>query len=705
VLRRQQQGLQSGSWSQEGVHVHVDAQALRALLSEWKDRALDGAVPAGLRVMSQWELLIDDATDELSRLLDATDEQREALREIEHSIVQGRSVLSRLADDQQRAHSEMLAVLTETEAEKRKHSELAAGAEEAREELGKLKAQCVALSGEQDQEEKAVAALREEERRLHGLTASSREEALAAEAEARKASQDTEEARARKAAAKLELEHVSNQLAAVQPELDARLLELSRAQSALAAAEGAVQMARLQLDSLEADVSDLERERAALERACRELEHRKGVVQGGIKERCAVAVQTVSRVTSAASDVACQALSDVRHAGSQCDVRTTGGHTTLVMAAAASAALDDEAQVVQEAINSARASLAEQRRKLQELHLQHSLRQAALDSEHATRRDELDAQLVASAEELRGLDGKVAEVRVERGEVQSALSDLMREQHAAAAQVAAKEAAICELDAQLATRVAEIHGAEGRVAELCREREALQKALADLRSGQLAAEAQLTVKEAAVSELEEQRVKRRAELDAAVAEAEAALRDARGQADAQRAKLQERQVDMQVGTVELQGLRGEVQAQKAELQVLRGEVQAQQEELQRTLEEAEVQKGKVQRLTVEVAALEAAQEAARDTLRGTEVARAAALGAWTAHVEELQARAAELRTTAESEQAGRADTRCSKAVQSEREVAATAGAAHMHAGRCDSIIMYQSSNFGCCFTFTSLVCH
>lgn len=90
------------------VHVHVDADAMRAFLREWKSRDCVGDPPAGLRVMSQcargadvpaetkawramlaqgahgglraprpnpsihsvrrWELIIDDAADELARL-------------------------------------------------------------------------------------------------------------------------------------------------------------------------------------------------------------------------------------------------------------------------------------------------------------------------------------------------------------------------------------------------------------------------------------------------------------------------------------------------------------------------------------------------------------------------------------------------------------------------------------------------------------
>ena len=36
-----------------GVHVHVDAAALRKLLEEWKARQLEGEPPTGLRLMSQ----------------------------------------------------------------------------------------------------------------------------------------------------------------------------------------------------------------------------------------------------------------------------------------------------------------------------------------------------------------------------------------------------------------------------------------------------------------------------------------------------------------------------------------------------------------------------------------------------------------------------------------------------------------------------
>lgn len=44
-------------WQGGGVHVHVDAHAMRALLAEWKGRNLQGEPPAGLRVMSQCALV------------------------------------------------------------------------------------------------------------------------------------------------------------------------------------------------------------------------------------------------------------------------------------------------------------------------------------------------------------------------------------------------------------------------------------------------------------------------------------------------------------------------------------------------------------------------------------------------------------------------------------------------------------------------
>jgi hypothetical protein len=51
-----QQQRQS-EWQSSGVHVHVDAPAMRALLAEWQGRNLHGEPPAGLRVMSQCALL------------------------------------------------------------------------------------------------------------------------------------------------------------------------------------------------------------------------------------------------------------------------------------------------------------------------------------------------------------------------------------------------------------------------------------------------------------------------------------------------------------------------------------------------------------------------------------------------------------------------------------------------------------------------
>jgi hypothetical protein len=40
-------------WDTDGVHVHVDALAMRRFLAEWKGRGLVGEPPAGLRIMSQ----------------------------------------------------------------------------------------------------------------------------------------------------------------------------------------------------------------------------------------------------------------------------------------------------------------------------------------------------------------------------------------------------------------------------------------------------------------------------------------------------------------------------------------------------------------------------------------------------------------------------------------------------------------------------
>jgi chromosome segregation ATPase len=569
VLEQRQQGKKNCNWSQEGVH--VDAQALRTLLVEWKRRGLDGEVPGGLRVMSQWELLIDDATDELSRLQDATDKQREALLEMEHEIVHSRSLLSRLTEDQHHAHKTMLAALAETETSKHKHSDLCVAVVEAEREMSRLKAEHIAIHDEHARCEKSIAALKEEELRLRRVTGACHEEVLSAAAASRKAAQDADETMSRQQFAMLKLENLESRLAAVQPELDRRVAELSSAQSALAETEAAMQTASLHLDSLETEISDLTRERATLDRACRELEQQKSAMQACAGECIAAAVQTVTQlgVGSKACDVACQAgasLGTQRHVKLQCDGQTAGEHTTLIVAAAASAALDEEAQVVQEAIDLAKTSLAEQRRKLQELHLQHSLRQSALDSDHAARRDTLDAQLAAHSEELHSLEVQVTRLRHERSALQTAVSNLEHEHLAVGARLAVTENAVRELEEHCVSTAAE----------------------------------------------------RKAELEASVA-----LHNVRHLADLERKELHQ----------------------------LQGQVQAQLEELHEASGQAEAQKGKLRCMKLEIAALEAAKDAAQDGLRVAEVARAAAVEAWEARVRELQVQATGLRATVKAQKA------------------------------------------------------
>ena len=67
----------------------------------------------------RWEQLIDEATDELSRLQDAADEQRQALLAEEHSLVDARARLTALRQEHQRVQDAAWAAAAKAEAAQR----------------------------------------------------------------------------------------------------------------------------------------------------------------------------------------------------------------------------------------------------------------------------------------------------------------------------------------------------------------------------------------------------------------------------------------------------------------------------------------------------------------------------------------------------------------------------------------------------------